>query len=45
MTSFEDGVNANRQAMDYRKKEYTLKKGDKIIVRLARNGGFASVIE
>lgn len=27
------------------KKEYTLKKGDKIIVRLARNGGFASVIE
>lgn len=41
----EDGVNANRQAMDYRKKEYTLKKGDKIIVRLARNGGFASVIE
>ena len=56
MTSFEDGVNANRQAMDYRKKEYKvvwnyslilpqLKKGDKIIVRLARNGGFASVIE
>ena len=45
MTSFEDGVNANRQAMDYRKKEYTLKKGDKIIVRLARNGGFDSVIE
>lgn len=41
----EDGVNANRQVMDYRKKEYTLKKGDKIIVRLARNGGFASVIE
>lgn len=45
MTSFEDGVNANRQAMDYKKKEYTLKKDDKITVRLARNGGFAAVIE
>lgn len=45
MTSFEDGINANRQAMDYRKKERTLKKGDKITVRLARNGGFAAVIE
>ena len=45
MTSFEDGPNANRQAMDYHKKERTLKKGDKITVRLARNGGFAAVIE
>lgn len=45
MTSFEDGINANRQAMDYRKKESTLKKGDQIVVRLARNGGFAAVIE
>lgn len=45
MTCFEDGVNANRQAMDYRKTERTLKKGDKITVRLARNGGFAAVIE
>lgn len=45
MTSFEDGVNANRQAMDYRKKERDLKKGDKVTVRLARNGGFAAVIE
>ena len=45
MTSFEDGVNANRQAMDYRKKERDLKKGDKVTVRLARNGGFAAIIE
>lgn len=45
MTCFEDGVNANSQAMDYRKTERTLKKGDKITVRLARNGGFAAVIE
>lgn len=45
MTSFEDGKNANRQAMDYRKNERTLKKGDKISIRLARNGGFAAIIE
>lgn len=45
MTSFEDGKNANRQAMDYQKNERTLKKGDKISIRLARNGGFAAIIE
>ncbi len=45
MTSFEDGINASRQAMDYRKKERTLKKGEKITLRLARNGGFAAIIE
>ena len=45
MTSFEDGKNANSQAMDYRKNERTLKKGDKISIRLARNGGFAAIIE
>ena len=45
MTSFEDGINAGRQAMDYRKKERTLKKGEKISIRLVRNGGFAAIIE
>ena len=45
MTCFEDGINANHQAMDYRKTNRTLKKGDKIIVSLARNGGLAAVIE
>ena len=45
MTSFEDGINADRQAMDYRKKERTLKKGEKISIHLVRNGGFAAVIE
>ena len=45
MTSFEDGINANRQAMDYRKKEATVKAGDQLTLRLARNGGFAAVIE
>ncbi|GAA6359729.1 hypothetical protein I160019C6_08260 [Bacteroides uniformis] len=44
LTSFEDGINADHQAMDYRKQEQSLKKGDHITVRLARNGGFAAVI-
>ena len=42
MTSFEDGINADHQAMDYRKQEQSLKKGNHITVRLARNGGFLS---
>ena len=44
MTSFEDGINADHQAMDYRKQEQSLKKGNHITVRLTRNGGFAAVI-
>ena len=45
MTSFEDGINAGRQAMDYRKKSSSIKSGDKIKINMARNGGFAAVIE
>jgi len=45
ITSFEDGINAGRQAMDYRRKESQVKSGDKIQVKMARNGGFAAVIE
>lgn len=45
MTSFEDGINAGNQAMDYRKKESIVKSGDKIKIELARNGGWAAVLE
>lgn len=45
MISFEDGINAGNQAMDYRKKESTVKSGDKIKIELARNGGWAAVLE
>ena len=45
MTSFEDGINAFRQAMDYRKKERQVRRGDTIAVRMARNGGWTAVIE
>ncbi|MDR0537841.1 MAG: glycoside hydrolase family 97 protein [Tannerellaceae bacterium] len=45
MTAFEDGPNAERQAMDYDVNRKDVKRGDKIHVRLARNGGFAAVLE
>lgn len=45
MTSFEDGINADVQAMDYRKNTKKVAKGDKITVSMVRNGGFAAVIE
>ncbi len=45
MTSFEDGINAGRQAMDYRCKSSQVKAGDSFIVKMVRNGGFAAIIE
>lgn len=45
MTSFEDGSNANRQAMHYYKKETSVKKGQTIRIKMARNGGFAAILE
>lgn len=45
ITYFEDGINANRQAMDYRKKETTIKSDDTMQIKMARNGGWAAIIE
>lgn len=45
MTSFEDGINANRQAMDYRRKITRVNKNGKIDIKMARNGGWAAVLE
>ncbi|MDR2953658.1 MAG: glycoside hydrolase family 97 protein [Prevotella sp.] len=45
MTSFEDGINAGRQAMDYRRKESQVKQSDKLQIKMVRNGGFAAVLE
>ena len=45
MTSFVDGVNADRMAMDYRVEKATVKKGEKLHIRMVRNGGFAAVIQ
>ena len=45
MESFEDGINAFRQAMDYRRKERQVASADTISIHLTRNGGWAAVIE
>ena len=45
MTSFEDGINAGRQAMDYRCKSSQVKAGEQLAIKMVRNGGFAAVIE
>lgn len=45
MTSFVDGINAGRQAMDYRCKASQVKGGDELTIKMVRNGGFAAVIE
>ncbi|PUZ24699.1 alpha-glucosidase [Chitinophaga costaii] len=45
MTYFEDGINAGTQAMDYRKKIMQVKKGDTLTLHMARNGGWAAVLQ
>ena len=45
MISFEDGINAGRQAMDYRCKSSQVKAGEQLTIKMVRNGGFAAVIE
>jgi len=45
LTAFEDGPNAERQAMDYNVVKQTVKKGDRLHIKLARNGGYAAVLE
>ena len=41
LTSFEDGINADRQAMDYKMKTTTVNNTTKMTLKLERNGGWA----
>jgi alpha-glucosidase len=45
LTSFEDGINAGYQAMDYRKKNSNVTSNDVIEVKMVKNGGWAAVLE
>lgn len=45
LTCFEDGINADRQAMDYKKRELDVERSEKLTLKLVRNGGWAGVIE
>lgn len=44
MTSFEDGINAGTQAMDYKKQDKIVKKGQVIVIKMVKNGGWATKI-
>lgn len=45
MTWFEDGINAKRQAMDYRKKEAKISSIDKVKIKMVKNGGWAAILQ
>ena len=42
---FKDGINADRDATDYKKEVITVKSGDKLNVKLMNGGGWAAIIE
>lgn len=44
MVAYEDGINANRQAMDYRRKESTVNASSTLDITLARSGGFTAIL-
>lgn len=45
LTSFEDGKNAYRIAVDYKKRQQNVSPSTSMTVKLARNGGWCGVIE
>ena len=42
---FSDGINAGREATDYRKEKRTVKAGDKLSIRMAPGGGWTAIIQ
>jgi len=45
LTSFEDGINADRQAMDYKQRESKVNNATQLTIKMVRNGGWAGVIK
>lgn len=45
LIAFRDGLNADYQAMHYNRFEQTVSSGDTLHIHLARNGGWAGVLE
>ncbi|MCB0655045.1 MAG: glycoside hydrolase family 97 protein [Saprospiraceae bacterium] len=41
---WEDGINANRMAQDYKTGQRSVRKGDRINLKLARGGGYVALI-
>ena len=45
LTSFEDGINADRQAMDYKQRESKVNNATQLTIKMVRNGGWAGAIK
>lgn len=45
MKAYSDGINAGREARDYRKTEKTVDRNTTLTISMVRNGGFAAVID
>ena len=45
LTSFEDGINADRVAIDYKKRTTEVDSQSKIHIKMVNNGGWCGVIE
>lgn len=45
LTSYEDGLNADRQAMHYVKNVREVRKGDVVKIKMVRNGGYAASLK
>lgn len=45
LTSYEDGLNADRQAMHYVKNIREVRKGDVVKIKMVRNGGYAASLK
>lgn len=45
LTSYEDGVNADRQAMDYKKRTTKVNHRTKLVINMVRDGGWVGKIE
>ncbi|MGQ8335130.1 glycoside hydrolase family 97 protein [Sunxiuqinia sp. A32] len=45
LTSFEDGINADRQGLDYKKKTISVNNQTKLSITMARNGGWAGSLK
>ena len=44
-TLFADGVNADRDATDYRKTQQTVSQGQQLTIHLAPGGGWSAIVE
>ena len=45
LTSFEDGINADRQGMDYKMKTIGINSNTKLTIKMERNGGWAGSLK